>query len=169
MGAEVSSSLVVSATPSSSGEGLLTFFPCSSLRSFSWETFLHKFLQRESFPWVEVVHKLPQSGSLPWGAVLQEQAAPARFPNGITSQQTCSSMGSSLHGSTGPARNLLQRGLPTGSQPLLGIHLPQCGIASRGYRWISSPSWTSMDCRRTACLTVVFITSCKERLSAPAS
>jgi len=38
-------------------------------------------------------------------------------------QQTCSSMGFSLHRSTGPARSLLQHGLPMGSQPPLGIHL----------------------------------------------
>ena len=36
-----------------------------------------------------------------------------------------------------------------------------------GYKWISAPLWTSMDCRGTACLTMVFITSCKGRLSAP--
>uniref|UniRef100_A0A8B9MTF9 SPATS2-like protein n=1 Tax=Accipiter nisus TaxID=211598 RepID=A0A8B9MTF9_9AVES len=40
----------------------------------------------------------------------------------------CSSVGSSLHRATGPARNLLQRGLPTGSQPPFGIHLLRRGI-----------------------------------------
>ncbi|KAK4820738.1 hypothetical protein QYF61_004419 [Mycteria americana] len=43
-------------------------------------------------------------------------------------QQTCSSVGSSLHGATGPARSLLQHGLPTGSQPPSGIHLLQHGV-----------------------------------------
>ncbi|KAK4825359.1 hypothetical protein QYF61_026878 [Mycteria americana] len=43
-------------------------------------------------------------------------------------QQTCSSMGSSLHGSRGPARSLLQCGLPTGSQPPSGIHLLWRGV-----------------------------------------
>ena len=43
-------------------------------------------------------------------------------------QQTCSSVVSSLHGSTGPARNLLQRGLPTGSQRPWGIPLLRCGV-----------------------------------------
>ena len=38
-------------------------------------------------------------------------------------QQICSSVGSSLHGSAGPARSLLQCGLPTGPQPPSGIHL----------------------------------------------
>jgi len=43
-------------------------------------------------------------------------------------QQTCSSMGFSFHGSTGPARSLLQHGPPMGSQPPLGIHLLRCGV-----------------------------------------
>jgi len=81
-------------------------------------------------------------------------------------QQTCSSMGFSLHGSTGPGRCLLQRGLPTGSQPPSDIHLLHCGVPSMGYRWRSAPSWTSMGCRGTACLTMVFIMSCKGKLSA---
>jgi len=38
-------------------------------------------------------------------------------------QQTCSSMGSSPHGATGPARSLLQHGVYTGSQPPSGIPL----------------------------------------------
>jgi len=84
-------------------------------------------------------------------------------------QQTCSSVGSSLHGSTGPGRSLLQHGLPTGSQLPSGIHLLWCGVPSMGYRWISAPPWTSMGYGETTCLTTVFITSCKGRLSAPAS
>ncbi|KAK4814103.1 hypothetical protein QYF61_008198 [Mycteria americana] len=43
-------------------------------------------------------------------------------------QQTCSRADPSLHRSTGPARSLLQLGLPTGSQSPLGIHLPQHGF-----------------------------------------
>jgi len=85
MGVAVSSSHVVSATPSSSGGGLLTLFVCSSVRSLSRETVLHKLLQRESFPWGAVLHKLPQCGSLPQGAVLQEQAAPAWVLHRVTS------------------------------------------------------------------------------------
>jgi len=61
MGVMDSSSLFVSAAPSSSGGGLLTLFPCSTVRSVSQETVLHKLLQCESFS---------------QGAVLQEQAAP---------------------------------------------------------------------------------------------
>jgi len=70
MGVMVSSSHVVSAAPSSSGGELLTLFPCSSVRSLSQETVLHKLLQCESFP---------------RGAVLQEQAAPEWVPHAATS------------------------------------------------------------------------------------
>jgi len=79
------SSSHVSAIPSSSGGGLLTLCPCSSMRSLSRETVLHKRLQCESFPRAAALHKLPQCGSFPWGAVLQEQAAPAWVPHGVTS------------------------------------------------------------------------------------
>jgi len=77
MGVGVSSSLVVSAAPSSSGGGLLTLCPCSSARSLSWETVLHKLLQCESFPQAAALHKLSQYGSFSRGAALQEQAASA--------------------------------------------------------------------------------------------
>jgi len=43
-------------------------------------------------------------------------------------QQNCSSIGSSFHGSTGPARSLLQFRLSTRSQPPSGNHLLWCGI-----------------------------------------
>ena len=82
MGVVVGSSHVVSAAPSSSGGGLLTLCPCSSARSLSWETVLHKLLQCESFPLAAALHQLPQCGSLLWGAVRQEQAASAWVPYG---------------------------------------------------------------------------------------
>ncbi|KAM9591464.1 uncharacterized protein ACIBXB_006257 [Morphnus guianensis] len=43
-------------------------------------------------------------------------------------QKTCSSVGSSLHRSAGPARSLLQRGVPSGSQPPSGTHLLRRGV-----------------------------------------
>ena len=85
MGVWVSSSHVVSAAPSSSGEEGLTRFPCSSVGSLPRETVLHELLQRESFPWATVLHELLQHGSHPRGAVLQEQTAPAWVPRGVTS------------------------------------------------------------------------------------
>jgi len=76
-------------------------------------------------------------------------------------QQTCFS---SVHGSAGPGRGLLQCGLVTGSQLPSGIHLLRHGVPSMGYGWISAPLWTSMVCRGTTCLTMVFIMSCNKSL-----
>jgi len=152
---KVSSSHIVSAAPCPSGGGLLTLFPCSSVRSLSRETVLHRLLQSDLFPRAAALHELPQRGSFPWG----HKAC----------QQTCSDVGSCLHGSTGPGRSLLQCGLPMGSWPPSGIHLLRGGVPSTGYRWISTPPWTSMGCRGTTYFTMVFITSCKGRLSAPGS
>jgi len=84
-------------------------------------------------------------------------------------QQTCSGVGSSLHGSAGPGRSLLQHRLPTGSQPPLGTSTCFGVGSSMGYRLMSTPLWTSMGCRGTTCLIMVFIMSCKGRLSAPAT
>jgi len=103
IGVEVSSSHIVSAVPSCSGGGLLTLFPCPSVRSLSQETVLQKLLQHEPFPRAAGLHELPQHGSLLQGAVLQEQAAPAWVPHGVTS----------------PVSNLLRRGL-LGPQVLAG-------------------------------------------------
>jgi len=85
MGVTVSSSHIVSAAPSSSGGRLLTLFLCSSLRSLSQETVLHKLLQSESFPRAAALHRLPQCGAPPRGTALQEQAAPVWVPHGVTS------------------------------------------------------------------------------------
>ena len=48
--------------PSSSGGGLLTLFPCSSVGSLPQETVFHELLQRESFPWASVLHARPFHG-----------------------------------------------------------------------------------------------------------
>jgi len=167
MGTAGSSSHVVSAAPSSSGRGLLTLCPCSSVRSLSRETVLHKLLQCESFLKAAALHKLPQ-WVLPAGCSSSGTGCSSVGPpqGHKPSQQTCSGMGSSLHRSRGPGRSLLQRGLPMGSQPPSGIHLLQCGVPSMGCRCIPAPPWTSMDCRGTTCLTMVFIMGCKGRLSA---
>jgi len=168
MGVTVSSSHVVSAALSSSGGGLLTLFPCSSVRSLSCETVLHKLLQHDSFPRAAALPKLPQHGSFPQGAVLQEQAAPVWVPHGVTNPASKPalawaplSMGLQvLAGACSSA------GLPTVSQLPSGIHLLWRGVPSTGYRWRSAPPWTSMGCRGTTCLTMVFIMSCNGRLSA---
>jgi len=85
MGVTVSSSHVVSAALSSSGGGLLTLCPCSSVGSFTQETVLHELLQCESFPQAAALMNCPSVGPFPQGAVLQEQAAPAWVPHRVTS------------------------------------------------------------------------------------
>jgi len=104
-GVVVSSSHIVSAAPSSSGGGLLRLFPCSSVRSLSWETVLHKLLQHESFPWAAALHELPLRGSFPQGAVLQEQAAPVWVHHGVTSPASKPASVRASHGVTGSFRH----------------------------------------------------------------
>jgi len=76
-------------------------------------------------------------------------------------QQTCSIMESYLHGSTSPARSLLHHEVSMGSQSPLGIFTSSDVESTTGCRWTSSPPWTSMGCRRIACLTTAFSTGCK--------
>jgi len=130
MGAAVSPSHVVSAAPFSSGGGLLTLFPSSSLTSLSRETVLHKLLQCESFPRAAALHELLQGGSFPWGADLQGTGCSSVGPpqGHKPGQQTCSSVGSSLHGATDPGKSLLQCRLSTGSQLPSSVHLLWCGV-----------------------------------------
>jgi len=115
--------------------------------------------------------------------------------HGVQFFTNCSSM-DSFHGVQSFRNRLLQCGSPTGPQALPAILLwcellspwvrrswqepapvqaphgvtasfrLQHGVHSTGCRWISAPPWTSMDYRGTACLTTVFITSSKGRLSA---
>jgi len=136
MGLEATSSHGVSAAPSSSGGRLLTLFPCSNVRSLSWETVLHKLLQRESFPWAAALHELPQLVSFPWGAVLQEKAALAWVPHRVTSPASKPAP-AWFPLSMGPqvlAGACSSTGFPRGSQLPSGIHLLQRGVPSTGYR-----------------------------------
>jgi len=61
-----------------------------------------------------------------WGPTHVKQSSMNCFSLGghKSCQQTCFP----LHGSTGPARSLLQHGLSTASQPPLGIHLLRRGV-----------------------------------------
>jgi len=105
---------------------------------------------------------VPSTGCSPSGTGCSSMGPPWHHK---PCQQTFSSRGSSLHGSAGPGRSLLQRGLSMGSQLPSGIHLLQHGVPSMGCRWRSAPPCTSMGCRGTTCLTMVLITSCKGKLS----
>jgi len=112
----VSSSHVVPAAPSSSEGGFLTLFPCSSMGSLPQETVLHKMLQCGPFPRMQSLRNCCSVGPL-WGHK--------------SCLKTCSSVSSSLHGSTGPGRSLLQHRLFTVSQPPSGIHQLQRGVLHR--------------------------------------
>jgi len=139
MGFAVGSSHVVSATPSSSEEGLLTLFLCLSVGpSRIVQSFRNRLLQCGS-PWVTSPARKPASvwASLSTGPQVLVGA--------------CSSMGS-----------------PWGHS-LLQAYICSSMGSSTGYRWISVAPWTSMGCRATVCVTMVFIMSYKGRLSAPVS
>ena len=71
--------------------------------------------------------------------------------------QTCSNVGS-IHGSTGPARSLLQCGLPMG---VTCLRAPTCsGVGSpTGCGWVSAPPFTSVGAGHS-CLTVGCSTGC---------
>jgi len=126
----------------------LTLFPCSSMNVP---------LTGDSSPQTSLTWVLP-TGCSPSGTGCSTMGPPRGHK---PCQQTCSSVGSSLHGSAGPGRILLQRRLPTGSQPPSGIHLLQHGVPSTGCRWRSAPTLTSMDWKGTTCLGMVLVTSCK--------
>jgi len=143
MGIAVSSPHIVSATPSSSGGGLLTLCPGSCMGSLPWEAVLHKLLQLESCPQATALHELLQHGS-PTGS----QVLPANLlqcgllsPRGHRSCQEPASAQAS-HGVTasfrhapalasGPPRaaggDLLHRGLPwaAGGQHVSSQSSPQ--------------------------------------------
>jgi len=165
MGVAVSSSHVVSATSSSLGGGLLTLFPCSSVRSLSRETVLHKFLQHESFPRAAGLHKLPQHGTFLQGTVLQGQTASVWVPQGVTSSDrkaapawpplsACPQVLPEACSNTGFPRGhiLLQASTYSGMGSSTGCLVDIC--------------CTSMGCRGTPCLAVIFTTGCRG-ISAP--
>jgi len=161
----VSSSHTVSVTFSSSGEGLLTLFPCSSVGFYPRERVLHKLLQHVSLPWPAVLHKPLPCGSLPWGAILQEQTASA-VPSGITSPA------SKPTAAWAPVSAWVHRSFQEPDQVQVLHSLLQTSTCSgvRSFmdcRWISAPAWTSMVCGGTACLTKVFTTGFRG-ISAPA-
>jgi len=134
----VSSSHAVSAAFSSI-RGLLIILPCSSVVSQLQETVLHELLQHVAFPWQLLQHR-----SLPLSAVLQEQTAPAWIPHGVTSPTS----------KPAPA----WAPLSTGPQVLAGPCSSTGSPWGHSLLWAHPPVlvWTSMGCRGTACLTMVF-------------
>lgn len=96
----------------------LTLFPWSS-RSLPWEIVHEIPLPTDCTSWTASVW-VCSTGCSPSGAVLTSMGP---LWSQKSSQQPCSSMGSSLHGFTSPGRGLLQCRQNTGSLPVSGIHL----------------------------------------------
>lgn len=135
MGAVVSSSDIVSATPSPQGETTPHSFPVPHMGAVPHE------LLSGSPSQTAVLHKVLQRGSLPLHAVLQEQT-PVFHTGSIPAIKHAPAWAPL---STHASKRLFQHGLPTESQPLSGIHL-----SSKGCRWTSAPPWPSMGRRSTA-------------------
>jgi len=139
---------------------LLTLFPCSSVGSLPWETVLHKLPHLSPSHGLQLFKNCSSVGAFHGVQSFRNRQLQRGSPTGSQAlPANCSSVDSSLHGSAGPGRILLQHGLLMGSQPSLGFHLR--GVPSTGCWWISVPPWTSMDCKGRACLTMVFITGCR--------
>ena len=103
---------------------------------------------------------VPSTGCSPSGADCSSVGPPRGHKS---CQQTCFSVGSSLHGATGPQvlpGACSSAGFPRGHSVLRASTCSGVG-SSTGCRWISAPPWTSMGCRGTACLTMVFTTGCR--------
>jgi len=162
MGVVVSSSHIVSVAPSSSGGGLLTLFPCSSMGPSHERQFSTNFSNMSPSHGLQFFTKCPTVGPSHAVQSFRNRLLQRGSPQGHKPcQQTCSSVGFSLHRVTGPARSLLQLSLPTGSQPSLRTSLCSGVGYSTDCMWISAPPSTSMGCRGTACLTMVFIMGCR--------
>jgi len=131
MGVVVSSSHVVFAAPSTSGGGLLTLFPCSSIGSLSWETVLHELLKCESFQ-----NRLLQRGSPVGSQVL---------PANLLQRGLLSAVPQVLPGACSCM------GFPRSHSLLWASSCSGMG-SSTGCRWISAPPCTRMGHRDTACL-----------------
>ena len=160
MGVAVSSSHAVSAAPTSSGGGLLTLFPCSRVGSvwvgsLRWEAVLHNLLQCGSFPQHAVLHKLLQCRSCPEGAVLQEQAAPVWISCGVLSP--ASKPAPAWAPLSPQGHRSCQE--PAPARPPHGVtasfrHPP--ALSWGPFHGLHVDIWSTMDCRGTTCLTVVF-------------
>lgn len=118
---------------------LLTVFPCFSVGSFPWERVLMCVFPMGSSSSQTAPVRVPSPGSSPSGTGCSICDSPwgHRF-----CQQTCSRVGSSLHGSTGACFSI-------GCIFLQGRCVHCCSKRS------------SMGCRGTACFTRVFTTGCR--------
>jgi len=147
VGVMVSSSHIVSAAPSSSGGGLLTLFPCSSVRSLSWETVLHKLLQHEFFPWAAALHELLQCASFPQDVVLHKLPVLGLARTGLIFTRI--QEGAQPGGLTQPQPGQTEPGIP--------YHVPSRWVPV-GESWAAGThSWAPVRSARTAVWVVRFV------------
>ena len=150
-----------SAASSSSGAGLITLFPAPawgpSLRRQSSTNFsnvgpshrLQFFTNCSSMGPFHSVQSF-RNTLLQCGSPVGSQVLPENLLRGLLSPQICRSCQE-----------------PAPAQGSHGCHSllwePTCsGVGSSlGCRWRSAPLWTSLGCRGTACLTMVFPTGCR--------
>jgi len=172
MGLTISSSHIVSAAPSFSGRGLLTLFPCSSVKGSSHgRQFSTNFSKVSPSHGLQLFTNCPSMGPshgvqsfrnrlLEHGSPMGSQALPANLLwHGLLSPQVCMSWQEPDPAWGSPwGHSLLQASTCSG----LGC-LPW---ATGGYLLHHGPPWTAGG---KTCLTMVFIMSCKGRLSALAS
>jgi len=139
----VSSSHIVSAVPSFSGGGLLTLLRCSNVESFPQAAVLHKWLW-SGVPPIECSPSGTDCSSVgpPRGHKSCSKPVPVWAPLSMGLQVLPEAFSST--------------GSPQGHSLLCAS--PCSGVGSfMGCRWRSAPLCTSMGCRGTACLTMVFI------------
>lgn len=139
----------------------LTFFPCCSMEPFPCKTILYEPLQHDPFPQASVLRNLLQCGSFPPYSVFKEHSPSVWVPHRIASP--ASKPTPSLHGSMGPARNLLQHGLSTASKPPSDMSTSSDVRSFMGCRWISAPPINLHGLQEDQMKhTMVFTTGCRE-------
>ena len=151
MGAAVSSSHIVSATPSFSEGGLLTLSPAPAWGPSHRRQLSMSFSSTGPFCGLQFFTNCSSVGPFHGVQSFRNRLPQHGPPQGHKScHETCSGMGSSLHGSTGPTRSLLQHRLPTRSQPPSGIHL-----LWGAQPWpMVGPSWSQLALALSAAIPV---------------
>ena len=139
--------------------------------------FYHSFLLRGKTPHILALF---QHGVSPMGDSSPQTSSMWVLPTGCSSSKTspawvasmgCSPLGTDCSSVCPPrGHKPCQQTCSSAGSPrdhsLLWASTCSGMWSSPGYRRISAPLWTSMDCMGTACLTMVFITGCRGKISA---
>ena len=135
MGVWVSSSHAVSAAPSSSGGGLLTLCPCSSVGSHPWETLLYELLQPTPSHRLQIFTMCSSMGSLHGVQCFRNGLLQHRSPTRVTGPARRPAPAWLL--STGPRvlpRACSSAGSPQGHGLLWGTSTRSSTVSSTGGR-----------------------------------